>query len=212
MLCIRSRRYSGRLPEAECRCTWPLMRFDSSRPGLCYARRQATESYFSPQGRDFTHKSGDEEPRHASCAHIDLFEFTLLLLPRPLRNNVPIKFSVPLELEDVNATHSSILHYFPVTLYTLTLLCKTRIDLSSEIYEINFRRFVFYAVFYAKMHIHRNFIILSKVKRTNTIAINLSTSFILLRYFSLNTRFFIVFSLSNVSLLTRGGTIRKAAV
>lgn len=107
-LCPIARRYSGRLPpESECRCTWPLTRFDSSRPGLCYAQRQPRSLILDPQGRDFIHKSGDEGSWHASLSLS--FSFPLpLSLPhrsrrvytstfarflRSYRNDVAVKFS-----------------------------------------------------------------------------------------------------------------------
>lgn len=103
MLCIRSRYYSRRLRETEYRCIWPLMRLDSSRPGLYMLQSATEESYFSSQGRDFTHKSGDEEPRHASLPHrsVQVYASTFARL---YGNDVSIKFPLFLESKDATVT------------------------------------------------------------------------------------------------------------
>lgn len=111
----------------ECRCTWPLTRFDSSRPSLCYARRQPLSLILDPQGRDFIHKSGDEGPRHANLSLslflpplIDLARFTLLLLRAHFPPSRPQRRFNKIFQFRANSRrcrcHSNIRHCFPITL------------------------------------------------------------------------------------------------
>lgn len=91
------------------------MRSVSSRPGLdIYAidMTPATEeSYFSPQGRDFTHKSGDEELRHANLPHRSFRVYTSTFA-HLLGNDVSIKFPLFLESTDITAILTqAFLHY-----------------------------------------------------------------------------------------------------
>lgn len=62
-----------------------VLRFFKARLMLCTT--PTAESYFKPQGREFTHKSGEEEPWHANRSHRSHRVYTSTFTPVTFQSN-----------------------------------------------------------------------------------------------------------------------------